>query len=201
MSLPEPMPNLVVAAAKKFDDENQVLENALRLLIERFPGNDDASSVLLKVVAINALYRTAILAFETVAQHIFDARIDEEIRAGDASVVGRIALVSLKGKMRNNYSFATKYCSWHKPDSYPIYDSRVEACLWAYRKQESFLSFRREALWTYSSFREIVSGFRDKYHLNSFTYKELDKFLYLLGGEILENKHRTSDDTYESPKN
>ncbi len=200
MQLPDPTAELVAVSVKKFDDENRVLENALQLLVERFPRNDNPSGVLLKVVSINALYRTAILAFENVARHILECKVDEDIQAGEALVVDRIARISLNGKTRYNYSFATKYCSWHKPDLYPIFDSRVEECLWAYQRWDSFHSFRRDDLWTYSNFREIVSAFRERYHLNSFTFKQLDKFLYLLGGEIIENKQSKSVDTKESPK-
>lgn len=61
-----------------------------------------------------------------VAKVIKDAAIDPLLESGDPKVVGKITKVTYTGKTRWNYSFATKYCSWHRADRYPIFDSRVD---------------------------------------------------------------------------
>jgi hypothetical protein len=97
------------------------------------------------------------------------------------------------GKVRNYFSFASKYCNWHNPTAYPIYDSNVEACLWHYKNQEGStfagalaergIGFPRYG-YNYAQFVRIVNAFRDGYSLESFTYKQLDKFLWSLGDTL-----------------
>ena len=89
----------------------------------------------------------------------------------------------MRGKIRRNYSFASKYCSWHAPNTYPIYDSFVDQLLWAYQKQENFATFKREELLQYVRYREILDKFREHYALRQFSYKDLDKFLWLYSRE------------------
>jgi hypothetical protein len=174
----------VTAACDKFDRENEIIERALKELFNQFPGNSDPSHVLLKVVTLNRLYSTQILAVTDVAQHIHrNAQgIDSALAAGFPQIVDTIARVtiSISGKERNNFSFATKYCSWHNPESYPIWDSRVDRYLWTLQKQDQFAPFfkKNADLWDYPKFREVIIAFRDFYGLGSFTFKDTDKFLY-----------------------
>ncbi len=71
---------------------------------------------------------------------------------GSVQLVDMIARVRVgEDKQRNYLSFASKYCTWHRPKSYPIYDSRAEKCLWAYKLQFG-LRFARKDLWEYSGF-------------------------------------------------
>src|SRR5206468_1151652 len=111
--------------------------------------NTSLEDILLKVVALNDLYRTGILATYRVAEHIFQLNIDPLLEAGQSEAVARIARVQLGTVARNNYSFATKYCAWHNPDAYPIYDSYVDNLLWGYKKQDQFDTFQRQALRQY----------------------------------------------------
>lgn len=131
------------------------------------------------------LYETQILAVDTVARHITSlVNIDSCLAAGSPEAVDLIAKVRLGDKVRNNFSFATKYCSWHNPTAYPIYDSNVDACLWCYMKQDRFTTFAHQDLYrSYPDFLPIVTAFRDFYGLNSFNFKQLDKFLYERGPE------------------
>ena len=175
-----PCAEIVVAAAARFDADNIVIENALKKLFGLFPSNSDPSEVLLKVVTLNRLYSTRILAVGTVAEHISRNApyIDSEIANGSPEVVEFISKVTIGNRTWNFFSFASKYCSWHNPFAYPIYDTNVEACLWAYKKQDGFRDFPRSGLWTYRSFSSIVSEFRKFYGLESFSFKEIDKFLW-----------------------
>jgi len=90
---------------------------------------------------------------------------DPDLAAGMPGIVDRIAKLTIRGKTRRHYSFATKYCSWHQPDKYPIYDSLVERLLWAYRKEHTFADFRRSDLQDYQ-------------------IKELDKFLWYTSKDL-----------------
>jgi hypothetical protein len=164
-----------------------VVEQALKDLFNQYPGNHNHSHVLLKVVALNRLYATQIYAVHDVARHIHRQAqdIDSALAAGSPEVVDKIARVKLSsnGKEKNNYSFATKYSSWHNAASYPIWDSRVDKYLWTLQKQDSFAPFfkRNADLWDYPTFTEVMTAFRDRYGLESFTLKEIDKFLWSEG--------------------
>jgi hypothetical protein len=103
---------------------------------------------------------------------------------GSLDVIDEIAVITLKGKKKRNYSFATKYCSWHRPDVYPIFDSYVERLLWTYRQQDRFAEFKRGESWHYPHYKEIIERFRAYYDLGQFSFKELDKFLWLYGIEV-----------------
>ncbi|MGB9456265.1 MAG: hypothetical protein WCB12_09495 [Bryobacteraceae bacterium] len=180
-----PTQERVRAACKDFDQENLIVEQALNELFGRYPGNNDLPHVLLKVAALNSLYSTQIFAVVEVARNIYAQDIDSALAAGSPEIVDKIARITIRGRERNNYSFATKYCSWHRPALYPIWDSHVDAYLWRLQKQSHFAKdFDSNAvLWNFGSFREVTTAFRDFYGLGSFTFKEIDKFLWSCSGE------------------
>jgi hypothetical protein len=180
-----PTADFVTAACKEFDQQNLTTEQALKELFSRYPGNSDHPQVLLKVVALNRLYSTQIFAVHDVARHIHQqARdVDSALANGSPEIVDRIARVtlSINGKVKNNYSFATKYCSWHSHSSYPIFDSRVETYLWSLRKQDPTLFDANAHLRDYATFLRVMTTLRDRFGLGAFTFKEIDKFIWLEG--------------------
>ncbi len=179
----EPTADLVRAACREFDEENRVAEETLGELFQQYRANHDLRHVLCKVVVLNRLYWTQILGDMDVALHINRnvPDIDLALASGSPEIVDRIAKVTIQGKVHNFFSFATKYSSWHNPRNYPIYDYRVDCYLWRMQKETQFFSFRHEALWQYPQFLEVVTAFRDAYGLNDFTFKEIDKFIWLHG--------------------
>jgi hypothetical protein len=192
--LPRPTADDVIGAEKKFDQEAESIEWVLTELFQKFPDNTDFGEVALKAKVLNVLYSTQVRAVNIVARHICSLAIDPDLRAGKPEIVDRIAKVQLQGgKVRNYFSFASKYCNWHNPTAYPIYDSNVEACLWHYKNQEGStfaaalaergIAFPRYG-YDYAQFVRIVNAFRDGYSLESFTYKQLDKFLWSLGDTL-----------------
>lgn len=179
--VPKPNVNLVNEYIQKFTQSQSNVENALGKLFVFCPSNTNFEDVLLKVVVLNDLYRTSILATYTVAEHIFSLNIDALLQAGDAQAVHLIAPVQIRGKVRNNYSFASKYCSWHNSHSYPIFDSYVEEALWYYQKQDGFSQFKKQDLKNYAQFKQVVSDFQVYYGLKTFAIKDIDKYLWQIG--------------------
>jgi hypothetical protein len=190
-----PTADLVTAACKEFDRDYQIVEQALSELFTQYPGNSYHPHVLLKVVALNSLYSAGIHSVYSekivnvldVAQHIHENAqdIDSALAAGLPEVVDAIARVSVPEKKDHVYfSFATKYCSWHKPESYAIYDSHVDEYLWFLQKQDHFAKdFSSNTLWgDYPRFHEVMVKFREFYGLSSFTFKQIDHFLWHRGG-------------------
>src|SRR4051794_36188742 len=97
-------------------------EKSLGLLFQQFcPQNIDIVHVLLKVSALNDFYSTNIFDTHSVAKHIVATEPDQRINNGDCALVNELANVAMRGKRRNFYSFASKYCNHHNPEAFPIY--------------------------------------------------------------------------------
>src|SRR5208337_3970425 len=107
-------------------------------------------------------------------------------KAGDPTLVDEIAQIKFKDKTWHLFSFATKYCAWHQPDKFQIFDRYVDQMLWSYR--EYIGKFRREDLYNYEKFTGLIDKFRSCFKLESFCNKDLDKFLWLEGQDL--ERHR-----------
>lgn len=92
-----------------------------------------------------------------VAKHILSLNVDKRLEDNDVTLVDDIAKVTIGDTEKNFYSFASKYCSHHKPLEYPIYDSYVEKVLLHFNKVYHFYKFTKTDL------------------------KELDKYLWQFG--------------------
>jgi hypothetical protein len=183
MRLERPTKQLIEKYRRQFEQKNSADEEALKELCKIFPDNRDYKGVLLKSIVINDLYSTQIRAIKSVARHIFELDIDARLMEEDPQVVDQIAKLTINGKERRNYSFATKYCSFHNPSSYPIYDSFVVKVLRAYQRQDRFLSRPLGNLKDYRRFKEVLQGFVNYYGLGKPGARELDYFLHSFGKE------------------
>ena len=123
-------------------------EDLLRDTFDKYKHNDDYGQILTKVTLLNLLYSTGIMDVKGVADHIFKhgKDIDSLMKKGDPTVVHLIAKVEHNGKPINHFSFATKYCSFHYPDKYPIYDDLVYKVLAALRTSLECGSFSPEKI-------------------------------------------------------
>jgi len=163
-------------------EDYHLQEDALnQLFFNLCPDNKNISGILLKVSVLNDFYSTNIFKVFPVAKHILSLHIDERLQSGDVTLVDDIKEVEISGKTLNFYSFATKYCSHHRPLDYPIYDSYVDEVLRYYRKKDGFATFRNEELKNYTRFKSILKEFRSFYDLEPYNLKELDKYLWQLG--------------------
>ena len=95
----------------------------------------------------------------------------------------------MNGKIKNFYSFATKYCSHHDPINYPIYDIYVEKVLMALNKRDKFAKFNKKDLKDYKIFKEIIMDFRKYYGLDGFDLKQIDRYIWQLGKENFPRKY------------
>lgn len=185
--IPHPTPEDVTYYLRKWDGlkSSAAQESALNKLFWTFaPQNILLDDVLLKVVTLNTFYSTNIKSVYTVALHIFKLDIDERLKSGDETLVDEIANVTMSnGKIRNEFSFATKYCSHHNAKDYPIYDSYVEKLLRYFRDVDSFANFENHELRVFPVFKQTILKFRNFYSLGAFTVKEIDQYLWQLGKE------------------
>jgi hypothetical protein len=185
-TLPIPTPDLVDQAVARFDEDDRYgpADRVLSRVFTANPGNTSLDDVLIKVVLVNSLYNTNVFAVMEMASHILRANIDKDLATASTEIVQRIAELTIGAKTRRHYSFATKYCSWHRLDQYPIYDSLVERLLWAYRNQHSFASFSRPDLQDYPKYKNVIVAFRDHFGLGEVSFKRLDKFLWFTSKDL-----------------
>ena len=116
-----------------------------------------------------------------MAKHILLLDIDARLNASDVTLVSDIQKVTINNTERNFYSFATKYCSHHKPLDYPIYDSYVEKMLCYFRDCDRFASFKTIDLKNYEKYKETLINFRLFYGLEKYNLKQIDKYMWQLG--------------------
>jgi len=189
-TLAQPTVALVRKANDSFDTDPQTaLYNAsIRLVFDQWPENREPASVLAKVVLLNRLYNTSVYDVYTVARNIVAIEPDERLAAGDPSLVEDLARVTIQDGQRRFYSFATKYCFWHRPDDYVIYDSYVDDALWAYKRETSFAEFRRYDLSSdYRDFLRVIEAFREHFGLQAVSRRELDRFLWTVGERLRQS--------------
>ena len=155
------------------------VEAMIKICQETFPKNDNLEEVLLKCATINTFSSTNVFDLLSVANHIVDLQIDERLAYKDLSLVNDIAKIEIGGKEHNFYSFASKYCHYHNPETYAIYDRYVDKVLCLFLKE--FCNIRGEQLREYDEFILVIKEFRQHYNLDNLSLEDLDKYLWQLG--------------------
>lgn len=173
----------------KWNKTNEYIqsENVLkRLFLQLCPNNSEISDVLIKVCTLDKLYNTSIYKTHDVARIIVDMKIDDRLSKNSCDVDLVDEMVSHMKSITGSglYSFVTKYCSHHKPNLYPIYDTYVGILLRYYRDNygENVFSFSDEELKSYKKFCEIMREFKTYFGLNA-DLKGIDIFLWQKGKE------------------
>jgi hypothetical protein len=179
-----PTPELLRIVCEEF--KTDLGDEALQELFGQYPRNDNRAHVLLKVVALNRLYSAGIFAVYDVANHIYQhaQEIDEGLKIGNPEIVDMIHKVTIRktGKERKFWSFATKYCSWHNQAEYPMWDTQV--C--RYLRSLGVEEFAHPDAWTrYADFKKLIGDFRTRYHLEQFTFKQIDMFMWKYGVPVV----------------
>lgn len=171
---------------------NKHEETLDRLFRETLKENKDIHDILVKCSTLNGLASTVIFEVQYVAERILKLNIDNRLEQGDFSLVKAIA--SKEGDPilpKTFYSFATKYCSYHQPDKYSIYDRYVALVLTELQERDCYSDFKRiEDLTDYNRYMKTLDDFRTYYGFpeNEYSKKKLDKYLWLLGKEYVNKK-------------
>ncbi|MBU2527905.1 hypothetical protein KKF70_00760 [bacterium] len=184
--------NLILEYVEKYDknEGTYLADQAITQLFGTFPNNIEIKDILLKVGVIDNFYSTHLYATFTMAKHIQDLGVDSYIKTGDPKIVNLIANITISGKLKKCYSFATKYCSWHNQNEYPIFDRYVENILVEYQKKDSFSKFKKDELRNYIKFKNTLEDFRKYYRVENLSFRQIDKFLWLHGKEIIKLKEQ-----------
>ena len=195
VNIPTPTEQQVEHYLKKWDAlENYSLqEKALdKLFNDLCPKNTEIEDVLLKVSTLNEFYSTNIFYVYFVATHILSLKIDERLKAGDLTLVNDIAQNTINGMKRKLYSFASKYCSHHNSQDYPIYDYYVDKVLRYFRNRDAFSNFADRDLKKYVCFKRAMIDFRAFYGLGAYNLKQIDRYIWQLGKEYFPRSYKKS---------
>lgn len=106
---------------------------------KKYKENKNPNEVLIKVILLDKFYSTHLDFIDVLplVERITDAELnfDERLRNKDISLVDAIRKCT---GTKDYYSFATKYCSHHDEDTYPIYDQFVAKSLREIQAEKSF---------------------------------------------------------------
>jgi len=149
--------------------------DAMFKICQQYPNNNNLEEVLIKCAVIDNYSSTNVFDLYKMADHIVGKHIDKRLKDGDYSLVDEIAKVEIGGKKRTFYSFASKYCHYHNPKKFAIYDSYVAKVL-CY-----FLDKKEDELRDYNTFMATLNDFSQRYNLKKYKYDDLDKYLWRLG--------------------
>ena len=168
---------------QKWSDKDKIQDEILKdLFRNKYPNNTELKDVLIKVSSLNSFYSTYIYDIYGMAQNIIKIKnIGKRLKEGDVKLIDEIAKYENGDKTISFYSFASKYCSHHNPESFPIYDSYVDEVLWYFKKKDAFSEFKRYELKNYGTFKRILNEFKEEYGLSKYSFKEIDQYLWLLG--------------------
>lgn len=101
--------------------------------------------------------------------------------------------------MRHNYSFATEYCAWHRPEHYPMFDDFVRRMLVAYRDKDNFATFEDDDLRHYPQFKRVFIAFQNHYGLTGYSFRELDHFLWGYGKVLFPRQYKRNTEQLATP--
>lgn len=170
------------AGLQNYVEHERSLEMIFREDVE-FRKNTDLKHVIIKCSVLNDFYATNIYQIEPIARKIcLIPDIDARLAAGDVELVEEIATV--EGVKNRNYSFATKYCSHHNPEAFPIYDRYVADVLWFLKKQYADIfdfDSKNDLKNSYLTFKRAIESVRTHFGLENYTFKQIDQYLWQLG--------------------
>ena len=159
--------------------------------------NVDILVVLKKVTLLNAFYSAQLLNNSStnktnadilqMAKHIHDKNrnedLDKQLKSDivedNYKAYETIGIEIADDKTNEARSFASKYCSWHYPDKFPIMDRYSRGFLYYYNGgcDKVKLSNYRDFCEVYKKFRKRINK---KYNRN-YSNKELDMFIWMYG--------------------
>lgn len=181
-------------------EEYVIPEKALQtLFLNKRDNHLSSDDLLIKCSVLNDFYGTNIFkVYYVVSHYLTVVNLAERLEAGDITLVDDLRKVVVPKKDKDGkiagertidyYSFATKFCSHHKPDVFPIYDSNVAYALKSFRKRDSRIRFADSDLRNYQKFAGIIDTFRKVYDLERYNVKDIDRYLWQLGKDLQKQK-------------
>lgn len=193
INIPKPNKKIIEEYLIKWDNlEDHYIwqESSLDKLFHKdYKYNTDLNDILIKCSCLNDFYSTNIFLIYPVAKNIYDLKIDKRLKDGDPSLVNDIARVTISGKEKVFYSFASKYCSHHNNIEFPIYDYFVDRMLMYFKSKDKFAKFTKDDLKDYVKFKDILIRFKKFYNIDEYNLRDIDKYLWIAGKEYFPKKY------------
>lgn len=176
------------------------INSKLLRMFEVFSDNTCDDDVRIKVATLNTIYGTAIQNIDPVTKNIVRVySLDSTRKASPEKIVDLIAPVKWEKYERNNLSFASKFMHFESKYQLPIYDSYVWIVMTGYLIQGGEkISFTAPK--SYAEFYKRYNAFVELYGLKHHAAYELDKFLWIYGGQLLGEIQRKQGVTLNTAK-
>ena len=146
--------------------------------------NKSIEDVLIKAAALNDMHNIGLNVSFLFAKYIADLDIDTRLKVADITLVGDIQKDKKGSLAKKKLIFASKYCSFHMPKEYPMYDEYIEYILKYFRKKDNFCDFKDEDLQDYVKYKAILIDFKKYYKLGRYDFRKLTQYMWLLGKEF-----------------
>lgn len=175
-----------------FDHGDINSEHAVDCVFCAFPKNAAIEHILAKIGVLDSLYSTNVYYFNRVAKRISELNIDDAIAVSDENIIDSLANITITmnngtEKHKKLYSFASKYCHFHRPEVYHLYDGNVQRVLNEYPPAGWKSYFFGDGSKKYSDFVVCLRQFACSYGLQQLSVRDLDKFLWGYGQDLLNN--------------
>lgn len=182
-------------------DEYEEEERCLNKYFQNNIENTNLINVIIKTTILDSFYATRLKMPTKIANHIISIKnVDyllknEKINKYDLSKsyippskpLTVVDIISNPPNQYNNFSFATKYCNFHYPGKYIIYDSYIKKFLLRLQKN-NFFGSEIKIKYNDSSFRKDYTLFHTVYtkflemskldKLENFSFKLIDKYIW-----------------------
>jgi hypothetical protein len=171
-----------------FKDQEMYFVNDLKntKLFQEIPLNTNADDIRTKLSAINDTDVSNNALLDVVLNHIIKLKIDARIKGGDLSVVEDIANFIVNGKQHHLLHFASVYCNFHRPDTFPIYSEQHIEFYKRYIK-ENRLRLDPEKINTYEVFSKALNDLVQRIGLTGkMNYLQIRKFGWLYAESVLK---------------
>ena len=169
---------------KHYEFEDEFFD---KWLMNLYPKNDNLNAVFLKVTLPDTLYSTNIKSAKIrleIAEFIHSCKdFDKRLEEGNLELVNEIAEKSQELSKKRFYSFASKYCSLHNRDKFPIYGSLVDEKLKEFNNKFNFYNSKISTnfLKDYANLMSVIDTFQKFFKFEEFNYRTIDRFLWTLG--------------------
>lgn len=147
--------------------------------------NNNKDEIRLKISAINNHEINDNYALEAMTEHILKLNIDKRLASNDLTLVEDIANITVQGRQLRLLNFASTYCSYHKPDIYPIYSGQHSEIAKRYIKEHN-LNVNPDQLDRYLVMKQVLDDII-KRHLSDkeVNYVEARKFGWLYLDKVI----------------
>ena len=182
---------LIYLSKQKNIKEYYYREKAMeKLFQEMCVKNETVEDILIKVSSLNNVFDIGVNEVFRMVKHIESLDVDSRLKVGDITLVMDISRMKPGKITKNCFSLASKFCGYHKPEEYPMYNEYTEEILKYYRDKDGFSKFSDEDIRDYVKYKGIIMDFRKFYNLEKYDFLKLGQYMAQLGREFFEVKFK-----------